>query len=165
MSKNHNDHDHGHGHHGKPHDGDGDGTVTLPSPITFTLTARSQAIITVAFFGPLRKQIAIMDQTGFYRTYDSCMDGRRPYIVINNNSTADSVIYTITPSVYGNVCGTMQPGPMLDLTLKGGLDAVATGVNTRVIYCSYVPTNVPIYPTDQVGITITIQNEIGDLVP
>jgi hypothetical protein len=157
----HNEHHHGHGHgHGN---GDGD-TDTLPTPISFVLQPFSQAIITVAFYGPLQKQIIIKEQSGIdYRVYTSCVDGRRPYIVLSNTAPSTMLYYSITPSMYENTC--VQPvGPPIDLILKGTFTGSSVPLQTNFIYGVYSPAT-SYFPGDKIGVTIVIQTEIGDLLP
>lgn len=155
------DHDHGHGHgHGN---GDTD-EDTLTTPLTFTLQPGNQAIVTVAFYGPIQKQVTIKDQSGTdNHTYTSCMDGRRPYIVVNNTSTTQTLYYTITPAMFANTCN-LPVGSPIDLVLKGTINAASTPLQTAIVYGYYTPAT-SYYPDDQVGVTIVLQTEIGDLLP
>jgi hypothetical protein len=132
--------------------------------MTFVLQPYSQAIITVAFYGPLQKQIIIKEQSGTdYRVYTSCVDGRRPYIVLSNPAPSTTLYYSITPSMYENTC--VQPvGAPIDLMLKGSFTGSSTSLQTNFIYGIYSPST-SYYPGERIGVTIVLQTEIGDLLP
>ena len=157
----HEHHEHHHGHdHGHGHDTD---EMGLPTPMTFVLAPNSQAIITVAFYGPFQKQILLKEQSGAdTRVYNSCVDGRRPYIVISNTSLTQTLYYSITPSMYTNTC--LQPtGTTVDLTLKGTMSGTGSSIQSSFMYALYGMTGT-LAASDQVGVTIVIQDNVGDLV-
>lgn|GEM_PF-7129590 len=152
-------HDHDHNPHGGPHHV---GVGPAPAPVTFSIPPHFHAIVTVSFYGALHKQIIVTEQSGFSRVYDSCIDGRRPYIVLRNLSDSDTAYYTVKPLCYSTPC-IMPEVSQLDLICETTANNMSSGNVAQVMYTCYQAATTIAATTEKIGVVTLIQGDLGDL--